>query len=64
MINKFKISLKHLLIVNFLFLFTGCSTQNEKNDHSKKSVDKTEKKPNIIVILTDQERYPTHWPEG
>ena len=24
---------------------------------------KAEKKPNIIIILTDQERYPTHWPE-
>ena len=22
------------------------------------------KKPNIIVILSDQERYPVHWPEG
>lgn len=22
------------------------------------------RKPNIIVILTDQERYPTHWPKG
>lgn len=22
------------------------------------------KKPNIIVIMSDQERYPTHWPDG
>lgn len=31
----------------------GCSTQENPK-----------KPPNIIVILTDQERYPTHWPEG
>lgn len=39
-------------------LLAGCSTQ--ETNTSKKN----EKKPNIIVILTDQERYPTHWPEG
>ncbi len=57
--NKFKFSLSHLVVVNFLFIFIGCSNQDGKNVDSKK-----EKKPNIIVILTDQERYPTHWPEG
>lgn len=60
---KFKLFIKPLLIVNFLFIFTGCSNQDE-NDDSKTSLIKTEKRPNIIVILTDQERYPTHWPDG
>ncbi len=41
--------MRYLLVI--ALLTTACSTQEEK-------------KPNIIVILTDQERYPTHWPEG
>ena len=45
-------------------IFYGCSTQDEKPDHSKSPLLKNDKKPNIVVILTDQERYPTHWPEG
>lgn len=56
--------MKHILIVNFLFILTGCSHQDEKKDDSKIPLIKKEKKPNIIVILTDQERYPTHWPDG
>ena len=51
MFNK----LTYFLAAAFL-LFTDCSAQEEKTTDSKK--------PNIIVILTDQERYPTHWPEG
>jgi arylsulfatase A-like enzyme len=38
-----------------LLLSFGCS---QKKD------DRIPKKPNIIVLMTDQERYPTHWPEG
>ncbi|MES2345382.1 MAG: sulfatase-like hydrolase/transferase [Chlamydiota bacterium] len=38
-----------------LSLLTGCSTSTSKTE--------SKKKPNIIVILTDQERYPMHWPE-
>lgn len=54
---------KHFLLLNFLFIITGCSNQAEKNTNSK-TAPIAERKPNIIVILTDQERYPTHWPEG
>ena len=48
----------------FYFLFfslahTAC--HNEKIAHKPVEI---HKKPNIIVILTDQERYPIHWPEG
>lgn len=45
--------MRNFLFVSILSLMTlaGCSSPEEK-------------KPNIIVILTDQERYPTHWPEG
>lgn len=49
-----KLSLERLFLGSFIFILTGCGTQGEKK----------EKRPNIIVILTDQERYPTHWPEG
>ncbi len=42
-----------------LSLFSGCTTQEQKTKEPKSS----ERKPNIVVILTDQERYPTHWPE-
>lgn len=45
---------KNLLLVFFVIFLAGCSN----------SGDKKEKRPNIIVILTDQERYPAHWPEG
>ena len=63
LLNKLKTSIKHLLVINCLFLLTGCH-QDEKKADPKTSLIKNEKKPNIIVILTDQERYPTHWPEG
>ncbi|CDR34210.1 sulfatase-like hydrolase/transferase [Criblamydia sequanensis] len=44
---------------------TGCATQEKPEaNNSKPTILKNGKKPNIIVILTDQERYPTHWPEG
>lgn len=47
-------------IVNLSLIFSGCSTQEQQNSNSKSF----SKKPHIVVILTDQERYPTHWPEG
>src|SRR5438105_4857618 len=56
-----------------LFLLANCSTNEDKKDGSstnrlrgvaKASEVVTKKRPNIIVILTDQERYPMHWPEG
>lgn len=52
-------------IATLSLILTGCSTQEElKTSNVTSSSQKKEKKPNIIVILTDQERYPTHWPEG
>jgi arylsulfatase A-like enzyme len=60
-INKWLNFSKYLFIVTFTLTFMGCSTQNEQKTKSSKSFSKA-KKPNIIVILTDQERYPTHWP--
>lgn len=39
-----------------LFLCAACESNNDKKQHTET------KKPNIIVILTDQERHPTHWP--
>lgn len=64
--NKLKFSLKYLLLANFIFVLAGCSNQGQKNEakNEAKNEIKKEKKPNIIVILTDQERYPAHWPEG
>lgn len=51
--------------VTLSLLFTGCSSQGDKKPKaSNSSILKNGKKPNIIVILTDQERFPTHWPEG
>lgn len=44
-----------------LLLLSGCSTDNEK---IQTSLPEFKKRPNIIVILTDQERFPAHWPEG
>jgi arylsulfatase A-like enzyme len=68
--STFPLLRKNILIVSFLFVLTGCSNPVEKKDNSKAEDSKSavtvtpKKKPNIIVILTDQERYPTHWPEG
>lgn len=48
-------------------LTTGCSSTDEKKKHQTESNDpivELPKKPNILVIMTDQERYPTHWPKG
>lgn len=58
-----KLFIRNLLIFVFLLIFSGCSNQEEKREDAITS-NKKEKRPNIIVILTDQERYPTHWPSG
>lgn len=62
--NKFNYFTTCFCIATFSLIFTGFSNQAENTIDSKPSPLKTDKKPNIIVILTDQERYPTHWPEG
>jgi arylsulfatase A-like enzyme len=54
---------KNILFIYVIAFLAGCSNHDLKND-SKAPVIPKEKRPNIIVILTDQERYPTHWPEG
>jgi len=41
--DKIKFFLKHILIVNFLLIFAGCSNQEEKNDDSKISLIKKER---------------------
>ncbi|MFA6916110.1 MAG: sulfatase-like hydrolase/transferase [Parachlamydiales bacterium] len=48
-----------------LFALLGCSSVDEKSETNEKNEQNAtfkNKKPNIIVILSDQERYPTHWP--
>lgn len=48
-----------------VLLLLGCnSNQEPKSTKETNSTPSDSKKPNIVVILTDQERYPTHWPEG
>jgi choline-sulfatase len=42
----------------FILLCVGCDTKL-----AEKSKASEVKKPNIIVILSDQERYPAHWPK-
>lgn len=56
--------LAKVALAAFLLLLAGCSTTEEIKNGSKVASTEEIKKPNIIVILTDQERYPTHWPEG
>ena len=51
-------------IFNNLTYFTTCFSIAAFSLIYSAQEEKTDKKPNIIVILTDQERYPTHWPEG
>jgi choline-sulfatase len=71
--------LYHLASCVSLFLLISCSTNEDKgpgttskyigeiaqeSEGSKNSDVEILKRPNIIVILTDQERYPMHWPKG
>jgi len=44
----------------FLFLLPGCSKKEHPQESSSPPLPK---KPNIIVLMTDQERYPVHWPD-
>lgn len=50
-----------------LFPFVGCQQSNDKKVEKAKEEKPDHtllgKKPNIIVIMTDQERYPVHWPK-
>lgn len=48
----------HIALV-FLLFAASCTTSEKKTSNSS-----VRKNPNIIVILTDQERYAMHWPEG
>jgi choline-sulfatase len=45
------------LVLGFSMLLHSCKTEKNENSQAKK-------KPNIIVIMTDQERHPMHWPPG
>lgn len=64
-----KITPRITILCLLLFGLTSCSGHDEKS-HDKKSTDtkissvEIPQRPNIIVILTDQERHPTHWPKG
>lgn len=73
-----KISHRLYPLFGFILLLAlaSCSSKDENNNNPPSNeiaeqphearLKKPEilKKPNIIVILTDQERYPKHWPEG
>lgn len=50
-------------LATLTLIVSGCSSTDKEAHQTDASASK-EKKPNIIVILTDQERYPAHWPEG
>lgn len=43
---------------------SGCSNEDHQSAKKTPAAIKTLPKPNIVVILTDQERFHTHWPEG
>lgn len=51
-----------LAVFIFSLVLGSCSKNEDKN--SAKSAKEIKKKPNIVVIMTDQERYPAHWPKG
>ena len=55
---------RSLAILCFLSFF-GCQVDAEKQASANKKPPSMEipKKPNIIVILTDQERHAVHWPD-
>lgn len=55
---------KHLVSTGSFFICTFFISQFLLSEEMNPFISKVEKRPNIIVILTDQERYPTHWPEG
>ncbi len=46
--------------LGLLLTCTACDQKKDQHTYWKAS---GVEKPNIIVILTDQERYPTHWPK-
>lgn len=57
--------MKKLLGICSLMLLVGCNSNDTSKDRKRtENVSADSKRPNIVVILTDQERYPTHWPEG
>jgi arylsulfatase A-like enzyme len=45
-------------------LFIAWLLQSCSNDKERKPSSEIPKKPNIVVIMTDQERYAMHWPQG
>lgn len=47
----------------FLLILAGCSPQGSDKKGTA-ALQELPKKPNIIVIMTDQERHHVHWPEG
>lgn len=53
-----------LLAVFSLLLILPSFSENEENKINNEPAKQILKKPNIIVIMTDQERYAMHWPEG
>lgn len=54
-----------LFVCSFLFLQQVFSKEDESKSNPEKTLGRVlQKKPNIIVIMSDQERYAMHWPEG
>ena len=44
-------------------LASGCGSDSEAVGAAS-SPDPTGRRPNVLILLTDQERYPQHWPPG
>jgi choline-sulfatase len=53
-----------LAISSLLLVLQSCSNNEEKKSSQSTASNEIPKKPNIIVIMTDQERYAMHWPDG
>jgi len=63
--NLFINYLGYLTIFSSLLIgLQSCSNNDELQSNNKNTAADIPKKPNIIVIMTDQERYAMHWPKG
>ncbi len=51
-------------VINYYMLYTSLCILSGCAKRAPAPAIEIPQKPNIIVILTDQERYPAHWPEG
>ncbi len=59
--RKYVYTLPFLL---FSFVVFSCSRDNKNNQIANSTSLQLQNRPNIVVILTDQERYPANWPTG